>query len=66
MLTPLHIAAVSNAPECATLLLEAKADLESTDKNDWTPLFHAMCLQNVAVATLLQNKGNPHFPPTLI
>ena len=51
--TPLHIAAMANAPRLIAALVEAGADIEARDRDGLTPL-HAATNSPVAIAALLE------------
>lgn len=55
--TPLHIAAIRNAPHIVELLLDFGADPNYKDGKGRTPIFYAIYNQNYGVAIDLINKG---------
>ena len=55
--TPLHIAAVANACEVVTVLLEGGADPDVTDARSMTPLHYAAAGHSVGAAAVLALRG---------
>lgn len=58
--TALHHAAMSGRVENVEMLLDAGADIDACNENNWTPLLNAVYWNHARVASLLIARGaNP-------
>ena len=57
--TALHYACNAGDEVIVEQLVQAKADIDATDKDQWSPLHHAALSGNQAVVASMLNHGNP-------
>ncbi|KAH8669301.1 ankyrin repeat-containing domain protein, partial [Ilyonectria robusta] len=53
----LHVACAKGSKEVVKILLDANADISTTDNNEWTPLHSASLNGHIEVVRLLIEKG---------